>query len=116
MSSERFGHIIDGLSNTLLLGERNYQPGVNGAGEFTSAWCGQMATEQGYVFSSVPHVAAVAGRPINQSNSPQCFSSHHIGGAYFVLGDGSGRFINDSIDSGVWQALGTPRGGEPVTF
>lgn len=116
MSSERFGHVTDGLSNTLLLGERNYQAGVNGAGEFTSAWCGQMSTEQGYVFNSIPHVAAVPGRPINLSNAPQCFSSHHTGGATFVLGDGSGRFINESIDQGVWQALGTPRGGEPFTF
>jgi prepilin-type processing-associated H-X9-DG protein len=37
------------------------------------------------------------------------------GGANFVLADGSARFLNESIDGRVWEALGTAHGGEVVT-
>jgi prepilin-type processing-associated H-X9-DG protein len=42
-------------------------------------------------------------------------SSYHPGGANVLLGDGSVRFIKDSIDLGVWRALGTCAGGEVVS-
>ncbi|MEO2048685.1 MAG: DUF1559 domain-containing protein, partial [Pirellulales bacterium] len=34
--------------------------------------------------------------------------SYHSGGVNLLLGDSSARFIDDSIDLGVWQALATP--------
>jgi hypothetical protein len=34
----------------------------------------------------------------------------------FVMGDGSVRSINSSIDITSWQAQGTPAGGESVSF
>jgi prepilin-type N-terminal cleavage/methylation domain-containing protein/prepilin-type processing-associated H-X9-DG protein len=42
-------------------------------------------------------------------------SSYHPGGANLLLGDGSVRFIKDSIDLRVWRALGTRNGGEVVS-
>ena len=42
--------------------------------------------------------------------------SHHPGGVNVVLGDGSVRFLNDSIDLELWQALSTPSMGEVVTL
>ena len=39
-------------------------------------------------------------------------SSHHDGGVNLLLGDGSVRFIKDSVNLSVWQALGTRAGGE----
>ena len=41
-------------------------------------------------------------------------SSRHPNGAQFAFADGSGRFINESVDLMVWQALGTRAGGEAV--
>lgn len=38
--------------------------------------------------------------------------SFHTGGAHFTLGDGSVRFINESIDFATFIALATPNGGE----
>jgi len=40
--------------------------------------------------------------------------SRHPGGVNLLLGDGSVRFITNSIDLAIWQALCTPRGGEVV--
>ena len=41
--------------------------------------------------------------------------SFHPGGANFALGDGSVRFIKDSIDMRIYQSLGTRNGGEVVS-
>jgi type II secretory pathway pseudopilin PulG len=40
--------------------------------------------------------------------------SWHPGGVNIVLGDGSTRFLGDSIDLGLWRALSTVRGGEII--
>jgi len=40
--------------------------------------------------------------------------SHHPGGVQSLLGDGSARFVSESIDGLVWRALGTVAGGETI--
>jgi hypothetical protein len=65
--------------------------------------------------------------PDNPSNQPGIFSatSYHPGGVMVTLGDGSVRFVSETIDCGnygaaptpnfgVWGALGTVNGGESV--
>lgn len=42
------------------------------------------------------------------------FQSPHVGGAYFLFADGSGRFIAQAINQGVLGALSTISGGESV--
>jgi prepilin-type N-terminal cleavage/methylation domain-containing protein/prepilin-type processing-associated H-X9-DG protein len=42
-------------------------------------------------------------------------SSRHPGGVNFLLGDGSVKFIKDSINLQVWRALGTRAGGEVIS-
>jgi hypothetical protein len=41
-------------------------------------------------------------------------SSYHPGGAGVVMADASTRFIADSVDFDVWQAVGSRAGGESV--
>ena len=42
-------------------------------------------------------------------------SSHHSGGVNLLMGDGSVRFIKQSISNTTWWALGTRNGGEVIT-
>jgi prepilin-type processing-associated H-X9-DG protein len=42
------------------------------------------------------------------------YGSRHPNGANFLLGDGSVRYINSSINQGTYSALGTRAGGEVV--
>lgn len=44
------------------------------------------------------------------------FKSYHPGGANFAIGDGSARFISDSIDHQLYAALGTRAGNETVAI
>jgi prepilin-type processing-associated H-X9-DG protein len=42
-------------------------------------------------------------------------SSRHPGGVNTLMGDGSVRFIKESINLPTWRALGTRSGGEVVS-
>ena len=42
------------------------------------------------------------------------FSSLHVGGAFFLFGDGSVQFLGDSVDMLVYIALSTARGKEAI--
>ena len=42
-------------------------------------------------------------------------SSRHPGGVNVLMGDGSVRFVKDTVNSVPWQALGTRAGGEVIS-
>lgn len=85
--------ILDGTSNTLMIGEVDSQLG---------AWtAGGAATMR--AFTQKPYI-----------NGPDGFGGNHPGGSQFVFGDGSVRFISENIDSSVAEALMTIRGGEVI--
>ncbi len=44
----------------------------------------------------------------------EAFRSDHAGGAHFAFVDGSVRFLSEDIDRGIYSALATRAGGEPV--
>jgi prepilin-type N-terminal cleavage/methylation domain-containing protein len=110
VSHTRFGDFLDGTSQTLIVGERRYLS--TGVGEVTSAWCGTLAHDAGYLyFASVPHVPIHPGDSVNL---PDGFNSAHAGGTCFLLGDGSVQFLSASLDKAVYHALSTPAGRETI--
>jgi prepilin-type N-terminal cleavage/methylation domain-containing protein/prepilin-type processing-associated H-X9-DG protein len=115
LSDVRFGDVTDGLSQTLMLGERLFHPSIDATLPYSSGWCGILSEADTYVFNSSPHVPVSFLTAINHvTASPGNFSSQHSGGANFTLGDGSVRFISQHTDNGVLQALGTISAGDTV--
>ncbi|HEY0984769.1 DUF1559 family PulG-like putative transporter [Schlesneria sp.] len=101
--------ITDGLSNTLIVGERRTRRD-NGY-SWTSTWAGVVANGDDAitrVLGSSDHT------PNNPANHIDDFSSYHVGGAHFVLGDGSVRFISANMDHGLYQNLTTRAAGDLV--
>jgi prepilin-type N-terminal cleavage/methylation domain-containing protein len=113
-SNVEFGQVTDGLSLTLLAGERVNQADPK-IGNFTSAWCGELFNQSGMLPNSVALIDVIAFVPINMSPTlPACFSSLHPQGAQFVMCDGSVHFVRQTINDNVYQALGTRSGGETI--
>jgi prepilin-type processing-associated H-X9-DG protein/prepilin-type N-terminal cleavage/methylation domain-containing protein len=103
-SKSRFGDVTDGLSQTLVVGERK-------ASWICSTWTGIHQLEE----ERFERVVGFTNNPPNSSSSDEAeFSSRHPGGVNFLFGDGSVRFISDHIDRTTYQALGTRSGQEVI--
>lgn len=110
--------IRDGLSNTIFVGEvrpecsnhirQGWLNANNGQGMFSTLYPINLDT-------------------CNTSNTSGCnwwnnwteefgFKSQHIGGAQFLMGDGSVHFISENIDHGVYNNLGAKADGNTVEF
>ncbi len=135
----RIADVTDGTSNTIAVGERKSRPQqgtTNGA--FAAVWAGMsdqtgetaggasngpQGCLRGYTYYRMPDGFSGTGA----TYPDQGFSSEHTGGANFLLGDGSVRFIRDSVNwvdantaasspsSGTFNRLGDRSDGQPVS-
>ena len=154
--------VTDGLSNTLLAGDKHYTvaPGlvytptagrtaVDGSDLTNQPFTGNTAWVLSYpgtdggdgttnspmnsktVYTAAGTLSLGGGVGITVNNTPtkpddnspdawwrhtatSAFRSSHTGGCNFVLGDGSVKFVRESIDLGTYRALGSRNGGEVV--
>ncbi|HEY2412080.1 MAG TPA: DUF1559 domain-containing protein [Pirellulaceae bacterium] len=102
-SNIKFSHLIDGSSNTFMLGERESEQCRSGA------WVGVRRPSGGGT-GGVNVVMGHSQVKLNQPDGPaiawnvdhtgcaEGFSSFHPGGAMFALCDGSVRFVNSNIN------------------
>jgi hypothetical protein len=103
-SKTNFRDILDGLTSTILAGERSSRLG-------DSTWTGSVAGGE----EGMARAMGVADHTPNHASSHlDDFGSHHPGGAQFLIGDGSVRFISENIALPVYQSLATRAGGEPI--
>ncbi len=124
--------VTDGLSNTIAAGERssNHSPSTwTGAvtGGQCPAWMAVVPNQpyapppsaaydnadygEAFIFAhcNATHLPNADFPPVT---TPIPFIAFHTGGAHFLFGDGSVRFISSSVDGATYQSLGTISGGE----
>ncbi|WP_437203069.1 DUF1559 family PulG-like putative transporter [Planctomicrobium sp. SH664] len=110
----RVRDVTDGLTNTIAVGERCWQSGdldyraavlwgmrgnyVSNANVQTSGMVTNFAV--GYVLMNSPVVGTADDQKLLHRNA---FASVHTGGAQFVMGDGSVRFISENIQQRPYQ-------------
>ena len=134
-----YSAITDGLSNTILVGETSRfqdEPASlfemwNIAGVFTGALGEYRTTAFAYVVPQInaplqtydPTTSVITGSTIQTwYNNPGAlqygnfgFRSLHPGGANFVFGDGSVKFLKQTINPPTYRALGTRAYGEVIS-
>jgi len=106
----RFADVKDGLSSTIFVSE---VPDTGGAamGGF-SAGCDRRAVFSNGADANPPTemteymIAAEGNDPIN-GGAEEAAGSWHPGGAHFVMGDGSVRFMSENMDMKTYQAVST---------
>lgn len=103
--------IVDGLSNTLMVGERASLLLNQTAQPYAAVWAGRGGNSEAQNVKTSAYRGYTAYK-INSGVSDtgvtwpdEGFGSLHPGGAQFVLGDGSVRFISETIN---WTPLDTP--------
>jgi prepilin-type N-terminal cleavage/methylation domain-containing protein/prepilin-type processing-associated H-X9-DG protein len=123
-----FGDIIDGTSNTLFVGERppshdkEFGWGYAGWGASGNSDCDTMLGVReindkvaGTESDSCPAGPYSFGPgDLNNKCDQFHFWSFHSGGANFLFGDGSVKFLNYGVGDAVMTALSTKAGGEVV--
>lgn len=131
-SRTKIRDIQDGLTNTFAVGEReSVSNETNLEGTQTKAkgatWIrnfGTLYTADSTVFGASTGTAcdqaSVTGvtHPDLTINSHRkgSFSSVHSGGAFFLIADGSVRFINQSIDRTIYSYLGSIKDRQIIQF
>ncbi|WP_417397465.1 DUF1559 domain-containing protein [Gimesia chilikensis] len=120
----RIRDVIDGTSNTILLGERvggtNIYTGTTIHSAFTSAYgstngggWGDLLNGEHWYSGSLRDGTPDGPCAINCTNIRSAgFLSFHVGGAHFLLGDGAVRFISQNVDAYTLASLTTRAGGE----
>jgi prepilin-type N-terminal cleavage/methylation domain-containing protein/prepilin-type processing-associated H-X9-DG protein len=109
--------VTDGLSNTIAVGESAYYREIND----WPVWIGGLNVDECTLFKTNPPSIINAGiYPKSLDNmsaaiDDDCaFSWHTGGGAHFAFGDGSVKFLNESIDLQTYYNLGARNDGAVI--
>ena len=109
----RLSKVLDGLSQTILLGEmRDNSDSLGWVSGTRSTLRNTGSLNDPRTFDQSLNGAPL--EPVEPAGSLRVggFGSYHTGGAQFVFADGSSRFISSSIDKAMYQKLGNRADGE----
>lgn len=125
-----FSQILDGLSNTLMLGELRQGQGVDyrgfgwwGGGSGFVTFIGPNASDQDVMTGASCDTAnplnapctTTAAAPPSPLGRRAASRSRHSGGVNTSFCDGSVRFVSNNINILIWQGLGSAKGGEAMS-
>jgi len=119
-SQTSFATLIDGSSNTAMVGEKHVRPNqLQGKGEdrsiFDSGNGNNYRRFMGIDNSDPMVLYPLVPNPTDQAGNVNTrFGSPHPGQCQFVFGDGSVRGIPVSIDINILTRIGQPMDGQPV--
>lgn len=99
--SVRLEHVVDGTSNTLMVGERGLgHVGPLHGHDFCARVFSPWMPMTGFQF------------PDQYAQKPTLYWSFHPGGGNFALGDGSVRFVSYQVEKSILSGLATANGNE----
>jgi prepilin-type N-terminal cleavage/methylation domain-containing protein/prepilin-type processing-associated H-X9-DG protein len=106
-TQHRMTAFSDGTSNTIMVGEISYNT-ANCYRPWTRGW------DTSAAFGAMNVLNAINSTPYNGSNNfnDVSFGSQHTGGCNILFGDGSIRYLSDSIDMNTYRSLASRDGGE----
>jgi prepilin-type N-terminal cleavage/methylation domain-containing protein len=122
-----FPNLLDGSSNTLMVGESRYmttktdtESWSEGDRDKWHSWdsASIRATTNGEWSMTIG--LAATNLPINSFDTPNwpqmtsSFSSYHPGGCHMLMGDGSGHFVSENINLDLYRSLGPIADGGPT--
>lgn len=112
-------NITDGTSNTLMVGEMSWSPGIitssNIAGTRFRGWargCDNPTAGGAPVCGGIKTISNAINAYSNTLFNEMPFGSQHTGGTNFAMGDASVRFLNASININTYRAAASYNGGE----
>ena len=119
-SRVRYRDIPDGSTNTLFFGEKpriigdlNWMSGTRTSLKNTGSKPNRLPSTRAFRQQQRRQTP----EDMTDPNTVGGFGSWHVGGAQFALGDGSVRFLSESIDIEVYESLGKRADGTlPVEF
>jgi prepilin-type N-terminal cleavage/methylation domain-containing protein len=120
-------NVTDGTSNTVAISE--IISGPNNSGDFRGMWWDSFGCHYDHKYNpnspfdtvwdygTTPPMCDPSKVPCNNTAptwQATCFAagSYHAGGVNVGLVDGTVTFANETVDSAVWQAMGSINGGE----
>ncbi len=121
-SRTRLGDIVDGSSNTFIVGETKYQTVKAGNPSQYQGWA---SSDWPYGTYGAPSIVAGCVLPINSvkcypavpynyEEHTRIFGSNHVGGCHMMRADGSVNFASNSMDITTYQQMGKRQDGFPV--
>jgi prepilin-type N-terminal cleavage/methylation domain-containing protein len=111
-SKVRLSGLPDGTSNTLVVGEVSVRWNGNILASDGADWVRGIGFSNG--MAACRNVQNAINTPYNGIYNDISFGSQHAGGgAQFVMGDGSVRFVQQSVNLDVYKSTASRDGGEP---
>jgi prepilin-type N-terminal cleavage/methylation domain-containing protein/prepilin-type processing-associated H-X9-DG protein len=111
--------VLDGLSNTIAIGEAIAIEANKRSGKDSSEWYywtyALSTTAIPINYRTDIADCSIPLRSAKHQNIAYGFKSRHPGGANLLFGDGSVRFLNQSISMNTYQLLGARSDGQPAS-
>ncbi len=128
VGGRQFRDVTDGLSNVLMVGESSYvttdmdvddgeDPANATEVQDWPTWIGGVDTDESLRFNgrfNSPINSFVDHYRMAQAIDDDSAFSFHEGGAQFLLGDGSVRFVSENISADVWSWINDISDGNPI--